>query len=416
MLRRFRTGLWANPDFVRLWAGTTVSQFGTFIGGLALQFTAIIWLDATAAEIAILSACQLVPGFLLGPLAGVWVDRLPRRPLLIAADIGRAAGLASIPLAALFDLLTMGHLWLAGVALSSLTVLFDTAYRAYLPALVGRTELLEGNSKLAASSSVAEIGGFSLSGFLVQALTAPGAVLVDAVSFLWSALWIGRIRAPEVAAVSVDERTSVWREAVEGAGYVWRQPILRSLAGATVILNAGSRIIGVVFLLYLAEEVGFDPAVLGVIFAVGGFTSIAGAVVAHRSWFGGLGPSLIVSIVIRCLGALFMPLAKSTSALSASYLVANQVVTDPAWLYYEVNETTLRQSITPDRYQGRMNATMRVLEFGAMLIGTALGGVLGELIGLRATLWVAIAIMASAAPWLAFTAAGRIRTTPAPAE
>jgi len=409
MLRRFRRGLWEQPDFTRLWAGVTVAQFGTFIGSLALQFTAVLWLESSAIEVAILSGCQMVPGFLIGPVAGVWVDRLRRRPVLIAADLGRAVTLAWVPLAAAFDALTIEQLWVVAVALSCLSVLFDSAYRSYLPSLVGRARLIEGNSKLAASQSVAEIGGFGLSGFLVQALTAPGAVLVNALSFVWSAAWIGRIQAPEVAPDPA-ERTSAWREFREGIGFVWREPVLRSLGAATFILNTGTRIVGVLFLLYLADEVGFDPGLLGVIFAVGGLTSIPGAILANRTWFGGLGPSLIGSVLIRAAGMAFMPLAGSVSALSTGYLVANQVVTDPAWMYYEVNEVTLRQSVTPDRLQGRMNATMRGLEFAGMIAGTVLAGALGEYWGLREALFTAVGITASAALVLAFSPVGRMRT------
>ncbi len=413
MLRFFRRGLWANPDFVSLWAGTTVAQFGTFVGSLAILYTAILWLDASAVEVAILSGCQIVPAFLIGPIAGVWVDRLPRRPILVATDVGRAIALTTIPVAALFDVLTIPHVWAAGAVLATLSVFFDTAYRAYLPALVGRAELLEGNSKLAASSSVAEIGGFGISGFLVQAFTAPGAVLVNAAGFAWSAIWIRRIHTPEPPGVAIEDRTSVWRESIEGASFVFRDGILRSLAGATIILNFGGRIISVVFLLYLAGEIGWKPGALGLFFAVGGVTSIFGALVANRSWGGGLGPTMVGSVLIRALGAVCMPLTTSVSAVGGGLLVANQL-TDPAWMYYEINEVTIRQSVTPDRLLGRMNATMRTLEGAAMILGTAAGGILGELIGLRETLFVAVATIASAAIWLSLTPVGRLKRTPTP--
>src|SRR5512139_1932802 len=190
MRSRFFTGLWAHPDFVRLWAGTTTSLFGSLIGGLALSFTAIVFLDASAPEVAILGACQLVPGFLVSPFAGVWVDRLKRRPIMIATDLGRAAALFSVPIAAAFGGLTIIQLFAVAAVNSALSLFFMAAYQSYLPTLVERQELLEGNAKLAGTGAVAEVASFSLSGWLVQLLKAPGALAIDAASFLVSAYFI----------------------------------------------------------------------------------------------------------------------------------------------------------------------------------------------------------------------------------
>ncbi|MGI8424542.1 MAG: MFS transporter [Chloroflexota bacterium] len=249
---RFR-GLWRHPDFVRLWAGETVSVFGSLVGQLALQFTAVIFLHARPAEVALLAAAQLVPGFAAGLFAGVWVDRLRRRPIMIIADLGRAAALGSIPLSAVFDALTLGQLYLVGLVTSVLTVFFDTAYQAYLPSLVRADQLVEGNSKLAASASVAEVGGFGISGWLVQAFSGPGAILIDSLSFVGSAFFIGRIRASEPLPGDGHGRTSVAREAREGLRLVLHDPVLRALAGASAIMDFAGRIITVVLLLYLVR-------------------------------------------------------------------------------------------------------------------------------------------------------------------
>src|SRR5688572_7682732 len=159
-------------------------MFGTLVGQLALSFVAIIWLDATAGEVAILALCQIAPGFVAGPIAGVWVDRLHRRPVMLVADVGRCLALLTIPAAAIFDALTVSQLWGVAAVASALTVFFDVAYQSYLPTLVEKDELLEGNSKLETTASIAEVGGFGIAGWLVQLITAPGAVLVDALSFL----------------------------------------------------------------------------------------------------------------------------------------------------------------------------------------------------------------------------------------
>ena len=410
------TGLWRHPDFVRLWAGETISIFGTLIGGLALSFTAILWLDASALQISILTGAQFVPGFLVGLVAGVWVDRLKRRPIMIVADIGRFVALATIPLAALFDLLTIWQLYAVALTASTLTVFFDVAYQSYLPTLVAREELVEGNAKLTASASVAEVGSFSLSGWLVQLLSGPGAVLIDAVSFLGSAFFLARIRTEEPPPMPEHERTGIWHEAKAGLRIVFHDPIVRSLAVANAIAVCGRGILSVVFLLYLNQEVGFGPGVLGLIFAVGGVTSLGGSFLAGRAHlFGGLGPAIVLAALLRAVGTLFMPLASSVSALGAGLLVANQCVTDPAASFYDINDVSLRQAVTPHEVQGRMFASCRFIEFGAMLLGTAVGGVLGELIGLRETLFAATALMGVSAVWLAFSPVARLKGVPAAA-
>lgn len=407
------TGLWRHPDFVRLWSGTTVSHFGSLIGGIALQLTAILWLDASAAQISLLAGAQLVPGFVVGLAAGVWVDRLQRRPIMIVTDLARAAALATIPIAAVFDVLTIEQLYAVGFITSAMAVFFDAAYQSYLPTLVAKEELVEGNSKLTASASMAEVMSFSLSGWLVQLLKGPGAVAVDALSFVWSALFLSRIRTPEPRAPLPEDRESAWREAVEGARVVLGHPILRTLAGVAVIQAFAGQIISVVYLLYLTNEVGYQPGVLGMIFAIGGITSLGGAYLAGRPGvFGGLGPAMVISNVIRSLGTAFMPLTTSVSPLGVTYLIANQCVTDPFWAYYEIQDVSLRQTVTPERLQGRMFANVRFLEFGARLLGTAAGGVLGSTIGLRETLFFAVGAMSLSAVALAVSPVARLRRMP----
>ena len=411
MRSRF-TGLWRHPDFVRLWAGETISIFGSLIGYLALSFTAILWLDASPLEISILAGAQLVPGFVVGLVAGVWVDRLHRRPVMIVADMGRFVALLTIPAAALFDLLTIWQLYAVALAASTLTVFFDVAYQSYLPTLVARGQLVEGNAKLTASASVAEVGSFSLSGWLVQLLSGPGAILIDAVSFLGSAFFVWRIRTEEPPPVPEHERTGVWQEARAGLGFVLREPIVRSLAVANAIANCANRMVGVVFLLYLNKEVGFEPGVLGMIFAVGGVTSLAGSFFAGRAHLlGGLGRAMVLAALMRTCGQLFMPLATSVSPLGYGLLVANQFG-DPGWSFYEINDVSLRQAVTPHEVQGRMFASCRFIDFGAMLLGTAIGGVLGELIGLRETLFAAVGLMGVSAVWLALSPVAKLKGAP----
>jgi MFS family permease len=384
-----RTGLWAHDDFLKLFAGSTVSSFGTHVGWPAMMFTAVLALDASPLEVGILSASGIVPGLLFGLAAGAWVDRLRRRPLLIAADVGRAALLATIPLAYAFDALAMAQLYVVAACTGALTIVFDVAYQSYLPALVGRDELLEGNSKLAAGHSVSEIGGFGVSGWLVQGLTGPGAILVDAGSFIASGLFIGGIRKEEPAPPPPETRQGLRREIVEGIRAIWHNGVLRALAASESLAEMSFRVFGAVFLIYVSRDLGFEPGILGVVFAVGGVTSLIGALYATRaaSRFG-MGRSVAIGRILMASFMFLVPLAGGDSTMALAFLVAQQLG-DGFWTITEVNGVSLRQSTAPENVLGRVNAGMRVSGQAAMLLGALLGGVLGEAIGLRGTLVIA---------------------------
>ncbi len=394
-----RSGLWRHPDFLRLWGGQTISEFGSLVGGAALQFTAILVLDAGPFEVAVLAASTLVPGFLFGLIAGVWVDRLRRRPIMIAADIGRALVLASIPLAWAFDVLRIEHLYVVAFFTGTFTFLFDVAYRSYLPTLIQRDDLIEANSKLTASSAATEVGGFGIAGWLVQLITGPLTILVDAVSFLGSALFLRSIETPE-AAPSIDERRSVLREAVEGLRVVVRDPLLRATAISSVTLDFSMRIFGTVVLLYMIQDLGFEPGVLGMIFAVGGVSSLAGSVVAARTGRAlGLGRVMVAGLVLFGLSQLLIPIAQGPMAVVAIFLIVQQFG-DGAYVVREISEMSLRQAVTPEPFLGRMNASFQFGGITAMLVGTLVGGVLGEVIGLRWTLVIGAGGTFVAALWL----------------
>ncbi len=381
------TGLWRNQDFLKLWAGQTVSVFGSLITGFALPLVAILTLNATPFQVALLGAAELAPGMLVGLFAGAWVDRLRRRPLLIGADLGRALLLGSVPLAAVLGTLTIGHLYVVALLVSVLTVLFDVAYVSYLPSLVRREQLVEGNSKLEASNSVAEVAGFGIAGVLVQALTAPIAILVDALTFLVSALFVGLIRAPEQApkreASPSEAPANVLREIAQGLRLVWSDRVLRGIAGANTTREFFAHVFVAVLILFLVETLGLEPAVFGFVFALGGISAFVGALYVERAtrrW--GVGPLMLGSFAISAGSALFMPLAFGPAPVIIGILAATQVF-DATGMAYEVNKVTLTQGLTPPRLLGRVNASMRVLEQCATLIGLLVGGVLGQTIGLR---------------------------------
>jgi len=392
--RRFRrTGLWNHADFLRLWAGETVSDLGSHLGHAALMFTAVIVVDANALEVGLLGAAGLLPQVLFGLFAGVWVDRLRKRPLMIVSDLARFGLLMTIPLTYAFDSLTIWQLFAVAFGSGTFTILFDVAYQTYLPALVEKEHVLEGNSKLAASHSVSEVAGFGLSGWMVQLLNGPAAILVDAVSFLASAAALIGIRKKEPAPRPAEEREGVRREIIHGARAIAHQPILRATATAHAIAGFAFRAYGSVFLLYAIDELGFKPGVLGVVWAVGGIASLIGAMYAGRVAARlGLGPAMTLGLVGMGAAMLLFPAAHDASFIALMLMVGQQFG-DGLYVIWDVNEVSLRQSITPSEVLGRVNAGFRVTFQAAMLAGALVGGILGEVIGLRTTLVLASCLL-----------------------
>ncbi len=408
------TGLSRHADFRRLWFGSSLSLFGTMIGGGAITYTAILVLDARAWQIAVLAICSLSPGFLFGLVGGAIVDRFRRRPIMIACDLGRFALMATIPVAWYFDILTIGHLWVTAFLAATLSdCLFNPAYEAYLPSLIGKDKLLEANSKLTATASVAEFSGFSLSGWAVQLLRAPGAVAIDAFSFLFSAFAIWRIETPEPPPSPAHEQQHLLREIRSGARYVASNPVLRSLAAGDAFLAMGSRMIGVAYLLWLNQEVGWNPGVLGMIFAVGGVSSLVSSLLAERitSRFH-FGLVMLVALALVPIGAICMPLTVSVGLVGVVLLTANQLITDPGWALWEITKVTLRQSVTPEHLLGRTNATMRFLEFAAALAGAGLAGLLGSVTGPQEILFLATAILSLPVVMVALSPVARMPRPP----
>jgi MFS family permease len=404
------SGLWNNVFFMRLWAGQTISVFGSMVGGLALPWVALISLKATPFQVALLGMMALIPGFLVGLFAGVLVDRFPRKPVMIWSDIGRFLVLSSVPIAALLGGLGMVQLYVVAFLNGALGTFFDVAYHAYLPSLIRKDQLIEGNAKLTASASVAETTGFGLAGWLVQIFTAPIAILIDAVSFLVSAISIASIKHIEPSLEQPELEDNIWLEARTGFVTIWQQPTVRTLIGSSVLLALFSRIFGSMIILFVTRELGFLPGVQGLIFAVGGVTSLLGALSATpltRRF--GLGATLVFSMVVIGLGMLAPTFAVGTSIVSIVLLVFSQCLTDPAWTLHNINEVSLRQSLIPNEVLGRVNGSLRFLEFGASLLGMFLGGVLGEVFGARVTLMIGALGGFVAAIWLLFSPIWRLK-------
>ena len=357
------------------------------IGGTAMSFTAILFLQATPFQMGVLNAMQILPAVLAGLFAGAWVDRVRRRPLLIAADLGRALVLASVPLAALLGALRIEQIYVVALLVGVLSILFDVAYQSYLPALVKKDDLLEGNSKLTASGAVAEFAGFSVGGWLVQALTAPITVLIDAFSFIASAVAIGTIQTREPEAPG-EEHPDMRREIVDGLKTVWHAPLLRASALAVLMQGLTDGIYGSLVVLYMSRDLGFSPGVLSMTWAVGGISAFIGASLATRVTRRlGSGLAMGLGLMVCSITSALIPLATG-AALPALLLLIGAQLGDGFFVIYDINQVSLRQGIASERLLGRVNATMRFLGLGASLVGAVIGGLLGELLGVRWTLFI----------------------------
>ncbi|TFG69340.1 MAG: MFS transporter, partial [Thermomicrobiales bacterium] len=264
MRNPFATPLWQNQAFVRVWGAATISIFGSLVTRIALPLAAILVLGSGALEVALLRSLDLGATLVFGLIAGAWVDRLRRRPVLIWADLGRAVLLGSVPVAFALGILGYPQLLVVSGLTAILTTFFDAADNAYLPTIVERDGLVEANSALAASGSAAEFTAFGLSGFLVQALTAPIAIAIDAVSYLVSAALLVTIRRPEPPAPTPEDRESVFTEIRVGLGIVRHDPILRAFALAKMSLEALWGIFGAIWFLFVLDDLKLGPAVLGV--------------------------------------------------------------------------------------------------------------------------------------------------------
>ncbi len=398
------SSLWRHSDFLKLWAGESVSLLGSQITFLALPLTAVTWLQATPFEMGLLGALEFAPFLLFSLVAGVWADRLPRRPILMAANIGRALLLGSIPLMALNGSLTMGYLYAMAFGVGVSTVFFDVAYQSYLPVLVTREQLVEGNSKLEGSSSVAQIAGPALAGGLVQAFTAPIAVAADAASFLVSAFCLGLIRRREIPGNRAGKWKPIWGEIREGLEVVFHSPILRSIAGCTATNNFFSNVRFAVLTIYVVRELGIEPGLLGIIFAVGSVGALIGALwgsAIARRW--GVGPTLIGAALVGAIGSLALPAAQGSTTFAVAMLILGLFINGGANPVYNITQMSLRQAIIPLRLQGRMNASMRFLVWGTIPLGSLTGGALGELIGIHTTLVIGAIGGLLAVTWVFFS-------------
>jgi MFS family permease len=402
--------LFRHADFRRLFAGDSFSQLGMLVGMTAIPLLAATVLAATPFEMGLLTAAEQLGFLLIGLPAGVWVDRMRRRRLMIAADFTRAALILSIPIAWWLGVLTLGQVIAAVLLTGIATVFFDVSYQSYLPFLVGREHLVEGNAKLQAVQSTAVLAGPSAAGVLVQLVSAASTVLLTGLGYLGSALCLLRISAREPK----PERAAHERalpQMLEGLRFVFGNTTLRAITLCTATANLCTGIFDAVRVLFLARTIGLSPAVIGAIFAVSGAGGILAALCsgpiirrvgqARSIW--------LIPLLAWPLNLLF-PLV--TPGWGLAFAVISGISVGFGIIIYNVAQVSYRQAICPDRLLGRMNASVRFVVWGASPVGGFLGGVLGEAIGLVGTVWVGIAGQTASMLWVLFSPLFRMRDLP----
>lgn len=403
--------LWQHQDFLKLWVGQTVSELGTVVTRTAVPLVALLVLGAGPWELAVLVIVTSAGVLLVGLFAGAWVDRLRRRPLLIWNDFIRAALLLSIPIAYAFGALRIEQLYVVMFLESCLGALFDAAYPAYVPTLIGRDRLVEGNSRLATSSSIAEIGGPGFAGALVQIVSAPFAILVDAVSFVVSAVSLLLIHTPEPPPRPRETTTRIVHEIVEGLRIVRRHAIVFPLAARSVPAHVFGAFYAVLYSIYLLRELHLDPFLLGIVISAGGVGSLVGSLFASRvvNRFG-IGRALVGTAIAASILGVLTPLAQGPVALAALMVFLPQLIGDGLQTIEGVAELSLIQGVVPDRALGRVNATLDVVSHGlGYPVGALIAAFVAEQIGVRGAIAIGWAGMALSIVFVVFSPVPRLR-------
>lgn len=400
--------LWRQSSFLKLWTSETIASFGGQFSDLAIPFTAVLVLQGTPSELGILAAAATAPFLIFSLIAGVWVDRHRRKSIMIASNIGRALLLAMIPIAAATKFLSIPLLLTVAFLVGVLRVFFEIAYQSYLPGIVEREQLVDANSRLEASRAVSSVAGPSAAGVVIQIITAPFAIAFDAASFVFSTLFLSRIRYEETVEHN-SARPSVLSDIREGLEIVFKDARLRSVAGAASAANFFEFAIQAIFILYAVDVLGLAPIQLGIIFSLGAIGAIVGALAAGKlARRFGVGPAIIASLALGATtwGPLIYFANRSTAV---PLLIAAWFLGEVSFVAWSINQSSFRQAICPARLQGRMNATLRFLTVGTVPLGSIAGGILGEILGLRMAIGVAAVGLLVTPLWVLFSPVRRMK-------
>ena len=414
---RWLTGLWRNPDFLKLWGSLTITHFGGQITFLALPLTAAIVLNASPFEVGVLTALEALPFTLLGLFAGVLVDRARKLPIIVAADIGRGLALLAVPVCAWFGVLNMAILYVVGFLIGAMSVLGWPAYQVFMTERVGRENLVEANAKIGVADSAAQLVGPGLAGALIQWLTAPFAMLLDACSFFLSA-WMLRGIPPKPSDQPKALASSVRAEIVEGLAVIWHNRTLRALVWAIGLWQVFRHAFLSMVVLFGARELGFSAGRVGLLFMSAGLGSLAAANVTERlnarfgmgpTMLGGIGGTGVSWILIGCSAGPYW--------LASLLFGVGMFLLDLTAMIFFINYLSLRQAVTPDRLLGRVTATMICLTVATAPLGSLMGGWIGEHFGLRvAVLGAGLGALLLAPLMVWLSPLSRMRELPGPQE
>jgi MFS family permease len=405
------------PEFLKLWAGQSISVVGDQVSALALPLTAVLTLHASATQMGVLSAAVWAPHLVFSIGAGAWVDRRRhRRSLLIAMDLARAGTLATIPVAYAAGVLSLTQLYAVAFAVGSLTVVFDVANSAFFPLVVPRDQIVDAQAKLSVSRSGSYIVGPALAGLLVQALRAPVAVLADALSFVGSALCLSHIRVVEPELAPASETEPLRRRLAEGFAFLLGQPILRAGVACTSTINFFNLAFNAIVVLYMSRELGLSAGLIGAVLSAGAVGALAGAVAAPRLERRiGIGPAIVAGAVLFPAPLLLFPAARGPQWAVAALLVAGEFLASFGVMIFDVNQNSLWFLLTPYELRARTTGSSRTLTYGVRPLGALAGGALGAALGLRPALWLTGAGALLGVLWLLLSPTLAVRERPAEA-
>ncbi len=408
-----RGGVLRNKDFAKLWAGESVSLIGTQVTQFTMPLVAIITLNATVFEVGVLNALRFVPVIILSLFAGVWLDRRRRRPVLIGCALGNAVLISLVPITSVTGVLSIGLLYVVVTLAGALSMTFDIGALSYVPSLVDREQLAQGNSMIQASTAFAGVAGPGLAGILIGLVTAPITLSVDAVSYLFSAAGLISIRKQEPAPEVPAERTTVWRSMAEGLRTVYGNSLLRAMLTQGTMMNLAFGIYITVFVVYAVRTLGLTPLKLGIVMAAVAVGSLTGAMLAGRVKQAlGLGRTMTITVILVSAAPFLLLIPHDASAVAIAVLTFAHFSYGCNVTINNVHAITIRQVVTPPRLLGRMNASYRMVLFGSGPLGMIGGGLLGNALGLRTALVIAVIGMAVPVVWIFFSPVFRLKEMP----
>ncbi len=386
--------------FRNFWLGQTISLFGDQVTLIALPLAAVVVLDASPAEMGYLGAAGLMPHLLFSLPAGVWLDRVrSRRRVMIAADLARAVLVATVPAAYAADVLNFGLLYAVAFLAGSLAAVFDIAYTTLYVTVTRREQYVEANSLLNGSRAISYVAGPSVGGILVQVLSAPAALVADAVSFLASAFFLGRVRATEPE-VEVSQE-SVRKQVAEGMSFIARDRILGPELASVATLNFFNFVFGALFILYATRELGVQAGALGLVLGAGAIGGLIGATITGRlSRRIGLGPAFVVGMILFPAPLLLVPLAGGGRPVILGMLFAAEFLSAVGVMILDITAGAIIVGMTPHRLRSRATGAFRFVNMGVRPLGALVGGALGSVLGLRPTLFLAAAAGIAGVLWL----------------